>query len=146
MGSAPAGPIRSASLEIEVFRTSWWLRGSTMASSALWWSILVAAPLIGGLELRIYAGVMFFVLLFTWLAWAHHRTSIDALPEGLVFRGLLGPASVRFTDIVGIDVMPGLLGRHYVLKTRRGTLMFSSGVSGHERLHALIVERARLAA
>ena len=50
-----------------------------------------------------------------------------------------------FEDIVRVDVLPGLVGTSYAVRTRAGSLQFSSLLGGHERLCSLIVQRAGLA-
>jgi hypothetical protein len=52
--------------------------------------------------------------------------------------------TVSFTDILRVDVVPGLLGTSYSVRTRLGSLTFSSLLAGHQRLCDLIVRRARL--
>ena len=41
-------------------------------------------------------------------------------------------------------VLPGLLGTSYSVRTRLGSLTFSSLLAGHQRLCDLIVRKARL--
>jgi hypothetical protein len=51
---------------------------------------------------------------------------------------------VPFEEILRVDVVPGFVGTTYAVRTRAGSLTFSSLLGGHERLCSLIVRRAQL--
>jgi hypothetical protein len=51
---------------------------------------------------------------------------------------------IEFADILRVDVVPGPLGTNYAVRTRVGSVQFSSLYSGHERLCSLIVRNAGL--
>jgi len=51
---------------------------------------------------------------------------------------------IDFADILRVDVVPGPLGTSYAVRTRAGSVQFSSLFGGHERLCSLIVRGAGL--
>ena len=51
-----------------------------------------------------------------------------------------------FSEILGVDVHPSLVGTSYAVRTRRGAIQFTSMLADHERLCRLIVTAAGLSA
>src|SRR5207245_6310640 len=75
----------------------------------------------------------------------YNRLAFIVTESGLTVRTVAMERTVSFSDILRVDVMPGLIGTSYAVRTRLGSLTFSSLLAGHQRLCDLIVRRARLA-
>jgi hypothetical protein len=86
----------------------------------------------------------FFILLFSSCAWFYGRLAYTVGERGLTVRTLGNERHIAFQDILGVEVLPGLVGTSYAIRTRRGALQFSSLITGHDRLCELIVREAGL--
>lgn len=93
---------------------------------------------------RSFAGVGFFIALFTLLGIFYNYQIIEVLPESLIVRSVTSARELRFEDIHDIRVTPGFLQTSYSVRSRRGAVSFTSTFANHQRLLALIVERAQL--
>jgi hypothetical protein len=82
--------------------------------------------------------------MFSALAVFYHSMTIEVTGEGVAVRGLRSLRMVPFSEIVRIDVKPGLFQTNYAVRARHGLLSFTSLFGGHRRLLELIVERSRL--
>ena len=72
------------------------------------------------------------------------RLAYTVSDAGLTVRTFSAVRHFSFDDILRVDVLPGLLGTSYAVRTRMGPLQFSSLLGGHARLCHLIVRRAGL--
>jgi hypothetical protein len=72
------------------------------------------------------------------------RLAYTVSDSGLTVRTFAAVRHFSFEDILRVDVLPGLLGTSYAVRTRMGQLQFSSLLGGHERLCRLLVHRAGL--
>src|SRR5215470_15276082 len=86
----------------------------------------------------------FFVALFTACSLFYNRLAFTISDTGLTIRTVAMERTVPFEAILRVDVVPGLLGTSYAVRTRGGSLTFSSLLAGHQRLCDLIVRHARL--
>src|SRR5207237_9574126 len=86
-----------------------------------------------------------FQVLSTACSHFYNRLAFIVSESGLPERTVAMERTVSFSDILRVDVMPGLIGTSYAVRTRLGSLTFSSLLAGHQRLCDLIVRRARLA-
>ena len=115
-----------------------------MAADTLWIAVFFALGLMGGATKSAFVSAAFFIVLFTACAMFYNRLAFTVSEAGLTVRTVAAEKTLRFEDIQRIDVLPGLIGTSYAIRTRAGSLTFSSLLAGHQRLCDLIVRHARL--
>ena len=120
------------------------LRTVVMAADTLWIATFFALGVMQGATKSAFLSAAFFVVLFTACSIFYNRLSFTVSESGLTVRSLAIERTVPFDDILRVDVLPSLLGTSYAVRTRLGSLTFSSLLAGHQRLCDLIVRRARL--
>lgn len=128
----------------ETFRPWVALRTIVMAADTLWIAVFCALVMMQGATRSAFFSAAFFVALFTSCAMFYNRLAFTVSEAGLTVRTLSMERTVSFDDILRVDVLPGLVGTSYAVRTRLGSLTFSSLLAGHQRLCDLIVRRARL--
>jgi hypothetical protein len=128
----------------ETFRPWAALRTVVMAADTLWIGVFFALAAMQGATRSAFLSAAFFVALFTSCSIFYNRLSFTVSESGLTVRTLSLERTVPFDDILRVDVQPGIVGTSYAVRTRLGSLTFSSLLSGHQRLCDLIVRRARL--
>ncbi|MCA1826366.1 MAG: hypothetical protein ABR567_13240 [Myxococcales bacterium] len=128
----------------ETFRPWVALRTLVMAADTLWIGTFFALALMQGATKSAFLSAAFFVALFTACSIFYNRLSFTVSDSGLTVRTLSLERTVPFDDILRVDVLPSILGTSYAVRTRLGSLTFSSLLAGHQRLCDLIVRRARL--
>lgn len=128
----------------ETFRPWMALRTVVMAADTLWIAVFFALALMQGATRSAFFSAAFFVALFTACSIFYNRLAFTVSESGLTVRTLSMEKTFSFDDILRVDVLPGLLGTSYSVRTRLGSLTFSSLLAGHQRLCDLIVRRARL--
>jgi len=141
MGQAPRGREAAAP---ETFRPWMALRTVVMAADTLWIAVFCALVMMQGATRQSFFSAAFFVALFTACSIFYNRLAFTVTETGLTVRSLSVEKTFSFDDILRVDVLPGLLGTSYAVRTRLGSLTFSSLLAGHQRLCDLIVRRARL--
>lgn len=139
-----AGSPREA-LAPETFRPRVAIRTAVLAADSLWVAVFCALVLMRGASTSSFFSAAFFITLFTACAAFYNRLSFTISDHGLTIRSFSDERLYPFEDIVRVDVLPGLVGTSYAVRTRAGSLQFSSLLGGHERLCSLIVQRAGLA-
>jgi hypothetical protein len=120
------------------------LRTVVMAADTLWIGTFFALALMQGATKSAFLSAGFFIALFTACSIFYNRLSFTVSESGLTVRTLSLERTVSFDDILRVDVLPSILGTSYAVRTRLGSLTFSSLLAGHQRLCDLIVRRARL--
>jgi hypothetical protein len=128
----------------ETFRPWMALRTVVMAADTLWIAVFFALALMQGATRSAFFSAAFFVALFTACSIFYNRLAFTVSDAGLTVRTLAMERTVAFDDILRVDVLPGLIGTSYAVRTRLGSLTFSSLLAGHQRLCDLIVRKARL--
>jgi hypothetical protein len=128
----------------ETFRPWVALRTVVMAADTLWIGVFFALVAMQGATRSAFLSAAFFVALFTACSIFYNRLSFTVSENGLTVRTLSLERTVPFDDILRVDVVPGIVGTSYAVRTRVGSLTFSSLLAGHRRLCELIVRRARL--
>lgn len=128
----------------ETFRPWVALRTVVMAADTLWIGIFFALVLMQGATRSAFLSAAFFVALFTTCSIFYNRLSFTVSESGLTVRTLYLERTVSFDDILRVDVLPGLVGTSYAVRTRLGSLSFSSLLANHRRLCDLLVRHARL--
>ena len=128
----------------ETFRPWVALRTVVMAADTLWIATFFALAMMRGATQSAFLSSAFFIALFTACSVFYNRLSFTVSETGLTMRSLSLERTVAFDDILRVDVLPSLLGTSYSVRTRIGSLTFSSLLAGHQRLCDLIVRRARL--
>jgi hypothetical protein len=128
----------------ETFRPWMALRTVVMAADTLWIAVFFALVVMQGATRSAFLSAAFFVALFTACSIFYNRLAYTVSESGLTVRTLSMEKTFSFDDILRVDVLPGLLGTSYSVRTRLGSLTFSSLLAGHQRLCDLIVRRARL--
>lgn len=128
----------------ETFRPWIALRTVVMAADTLWICVFLALATMRGATQSAFLSAAFFIVLFTACAVFYNRLAFTVSDAGLTVRTLTLERTLRFEDILRIDVLPGMLGTSYAIRTRAGSLSFSSLLAGHQRLCSLIVRRANL--
>ena len=120
------------------------LRTVVMGAATLWIAVFLALSTMHGATRGSFFSAAFFVALFTACSVFYNRLAFFISETGLTIRTLAMERTVPFEAILRVDVVPGLLGTSYAVRTRGGSLTFSSLLAGHERLCDLIVRHARL--
>jgi len=115
-----------------------------MGAATLWVLVLLALTAMQGATRASYASASFFVVLFTACSLFYNRLAFTISDIGLTIRTVAMERTVPFDAILRVDVHPGLIGTSYAVRTRGGSLTFSSLLAGHQRLCDLIVRHARL--
>jgi len=115
-----------------------------MAADTLWIAVFLALIVMQGATRSAFFSAAFFVALFTACSVFYNRLAFIVSDAGLTVRTLSMERTVAFDDILRVDVLPGPLGTSYAVRTRLGSLTFSSLLAGHQRLCHLIVRKARL--
>jgi hypothetical protein len=128
----------------ETFRPWMALRTLVMAADTLWIAVFFALAMMQGATRSAFFSAAFFVALFTACSLFYNRLAFIVSETGLTVRTLAMERTFAFDDILRVDVLPGPLGTSYSIRTRLGSLSFSSLLAGHQRLCDLIVRRARL--
>jgi hypothetical protein len=128
----------------ETFRPWMALRTVVMAADTLWIGVFFALVLMQGATRASFFSAAFFIALFTATSIFYNRLAFTVSEAGLTVRTLAMERTFRFDDILRVDVLPGFLGTSYAVRTRLGSLTFSSLFSGHRRLCHLIVRQAGL--
>ena len=128
----------------ETFRPWVALRTVVMAADTLWICTFFALALMQGATRSAFVSAAFFVALFTACSIFYNRLSFTVSESGLTVRTLSLERTVSFDDILRVDVLPGLVGTSYAVRTRLGSLTFSSLLANHQRLCDLIVRHAQL--
>jgi hypothetical protein len=129
----------------ETFRPWIALRTVVMAADTLWIGVFLALVAMQGASRSAFLSAAFFVALFTACSLFYNRLAFTVSESGLTVRTLASQRTFAFDDILRVDVLPGLIGTSYAVRTRLGSLQFSSLLAGHQRLCNLIVRRAGLA-
>ena len=128
----------------ETFRPRLVIRTVVLFADTLWVAIFCALLVMRGATGQSYLSAAFFIALFTACGAFYHRLAYTVGEQGLSVRVWAVDRLVPFEEITRVDVLPGLVGTTYAVRTRKGSLTFSSLLGGHERLCSLIVRRARL--
>ncbi|HUJ26853.1 MAG TPA: hypothetical protein VLW85_12595 [Myxococcales bacterium] len=128
----------------ETFRPLLALRTLVMAADTLWIAVFCALVVMQGATRSAFFSAAFFVVLFTGCSIFYNRLAFVVTETGLIVRTLAMERMFAYDDILRVDVVPGPLGTSYAVRTRLGSLSFSSMLGGHQRLCDLIVRRARL--
>jgi hypothetical protein len=128
----------------ETFRPRFVLRTVVLAADTLWIAVFVALVVMRGANQSSFFSAAFFIVLFTACATFYGRLAYTISESGLTVRTLSDERHFDFDDILAVEVESGLIGPSYAVRTRLGSLQFSSLLAGHERLCRLIVRNARL--
>ncbi|MFL5377131.1 MAG: PH domain-containing protein, partial [Myxococcales bacterium] len=107
-------------------------------------AVFVALCSLHGATVRAYWSAAFFIALFTACTVVYGRLAFIVADGGLIVRTVYAVRQIEFADILRVDVVPGPFGTSYAVRTRAGSVQFSSLFGGHERLCSLIVRRAGL--
>ena len=133
-------------LETETFRPRATLRALVLAADTLWVAVFCLLLQYRAASGSAFLSAAFFILLFSTCAWFYGRLAYTVGERGLTIRSIGDERHVEFKDILGVEVLPGIVGTSYAVRTRRGALQFSSLITGHERLCSLIINAAGLSA
>ena len=128
----------------ETFRPRAVLRTVVLAADTLWIGVFLALLGLHGATHSAFLSAAFFIALFTACSMFYGRLAYTVSDSGLTVRTFAAIRHFSFDDILRVDVLPTLLGTSYAVRTRLGSLQFSSLLGGHERLCHLIVRRAGL--
>jgi hypothetical protein len=115
-----------------------------LAADTLWIGVFLALIVMQGANQSSFLSAAFFIILFTACATFYNRLAFTISENGLTVRTLSNERHFDFDDILAVEVAPGLIGPSYAVRTRLGSLQFSSLLAGHERLCSLIVRNAHL--
>jgi hypothetical protein len=128
----------------ETFRPWMALRTVVMGAATLWIAVFLALMAMQGATRSSFLSAAFFVALFSACSLFYNRLAFIVTESGLTVRTVAMERTVPFDAILRVDVQPGLIGTSYAVRTRAGSLTFSSLLAGHQRLCDLIVRHARL--
>lgn len=131
----------------ETFRARSLLRAIVLGADTLWIMVLLALITGGsGATPRAVISAFFFIALFTGCSAFYERLTVTVSERSVTVRTFIDEHVVAFADILRVDVLPGLLGTSYSIRTRRGPVRFDSLLEDHQRLCTLIIDRAGLSA
>src|SRR5712691_2167245 len=119
-------PHEREALAPETFRPRTALRTLVVAADTLWIGVFVALLGLRGATHGSFLSAAFFIALFTAGAMFYGRLAFTVSDEGLTVRTLAAVRHFSYQDILRVDVLPGLLGASYSVRTRAGSLQFSS--------------------
>ena len=128
----------------ETFRPRAILRALVLAADTLWIAVFCLLLQYRGASGSTFCSAAFFILLFSTCAWFYARLAYTVGERGLTVRSIGDDRHIAYSDILAVDVLPGIVGTSYAIRTRRGAFQFSSLLAGHERLCQLIVRAAGL--
>src|SRR5256885_13781367 len=137
-------PSGRTALAPETFRPRALLRTAVVAADTLWIAVFVALGPLRGATGRAYWSAAFFIALFTACAFVYGRLAFIVSDGGLIVRTVSAVRHIDFADILRVDVLPGPLGTNYAVRTRAGSVQFSSLFGGPQRLRSLILRPAGL--
>ncbi len=142
------GVMKAAADEGQVFRLRAILRWALGALIFLWGMIFLALLWQReAIPVRTYLSVIFFIALFGLVLVFYNGMTITADAYGVTYRGLVSFRNYPYESMIEVEVRPGFTGLvSYDVFTRKGCLHFSSFISGHRKLLAVITERAKLRA
>ena len=126
----------------ETFRPRAFVRAVVLAADTLWIAVFAALLSERGATSKAFLSAGFFIALFSACGWFYQRLAFTVTGTGLTVRSLSEERTIAFEDILRVDVLPGLVGTSYAVRTRLGSLQFSSLLAGHQRLCDRIVEQA----
>jgi hypothetical protein len=117
-----------------------------LAAAGVFWAVCFAGLFRFRAEVSPWTlwGCLAFVVFFAAMWLYNARLRIDVDDGGVSYRGLRRRLRVSFTDILRVNVIPGVAVRVYFVATRKGFMLFSSHFGGHRELCALLQERAGL--
>ena len=143
LASMEPSPGREA-LAPETFRPRFLVRTVVLAADTLWICVFIALLIMNGATRSSFWSAAFFILLFTACSTFYGRLAFTVSEAGLTVRTFADERHFQFEDILRVDVLPGLIGPNYAVRTRLGSLQFSALLAGHQRLCSLIVRNAGL--
>ncbi len=126
------------------YRTRLPLRVAVGAAAVFWALVMALLFRYPGAGLGTFVSAAAFLLFFLAFSALYDRNAITVTSDGIVVSGLLRRVPVRYEEILGIEVHPGLAGTVYEVLTRRGRVQFSSMFARHRELCQLLVEKAGL--
>lgn len=130
---------------VQIFRPAMWLRIPVVLAFVLWFSLILVSWSSGfQLPLRVWVGMSLFSLMFLVVALYYWTMRITVDEYAVTYRGVLSFRSYAFDDILEIRVSPVPGMTNYDVRTRWDGLCFTSLISRHRDLVALIAHRARL--
>jgi len=137
---------RAPASETETFRPRMFLRALVLVADTLWIAVFCLLLQYRAASGSAFLSAAFFILLFSSCAWFYGRLAYTVGERGLTVRSIGDERHIAFKDILGVEVLPSIVGTSYAVRTRRGPLQFSSLITGHERLASLIIAAAGLSA
>src|SRR5205807_7106359 len=105
----------------ETFRPWIALRTVVMGAATLWIAVFFALAVMQGATRSSFFSAAFFVVLFTACSLFYNRLAFIVSDSGLTVRTVAMERTVSFSDILRVDVMPGLIGTSSALRTRLGS-------------------------
>ena len=115
-----------------------------LVADTLWIAVFAALLSTSGATSSAFLSAAFFIALFSLCFWFYQRLTYTLTESGLTVRSLSDEKHIAFKDILRVDVLPGLVLTSYAVRTRLGSLQFSSLLAGHQRLCERLVEQAGL--
>jgi hypothetical protein len=126
-----------------VFKAAWSIRIAVLAALVVWTVVAVIALIGHDLPASTRATALFFVAFFIGFS-AYYWCMTYVVDEyGLTYRGATDFLHIPWEDVLQVRDSQIPLGG-WVVTTRRGGLVLSNFVRGHDRLREVIVARAGL--
>lgn len=133
-----------AELEREIFRPRKVLAAAMGAAGLLWSAVFVYLLQFRGVPAKTFLSAAFFIVFFGLSLTYYVRTAIVVDSVGLTYRGIVRTEFFTFDDIRKVDVLPGPV-TVYAIRGKGRFVHFTSFFKHHQRLVALLIERAGLA-
>lgn len=122
-----------------------WLRVPVVLAFLFWFSLIPLSWIADlQLPLRVWVGMLLFSIMFLIVALYYWTMRITVDEYAVTYRGVLSFRSYAFDDILEIRVTPVPGMTNYDIRTRWDGLCFTSLISNHRDLVALIAKGARL--
>jgi hypothetical protein len=131
-------------LEPQIFRPRRVFAAAMALAGLLWSAVLVYLLQFRGVPVKTFLSALFFVVFFGLSLTYYARTVIVVDGAGLTYRGIMRTERFSFDDIRKVDVLPGPV-TVYAIRGKGRFVHFTSFFKHHQRLVALLIERAGLA-
>ena len=128
----------------EIFRPRKVFAAAMALAGLLWSAVLVYLLQFRGVPVKTFLSALFFVVFFGLSLTYYARTVIVIDGAGLTYRGIMRTERFSFDDIRKVDVLPGPV-TVYAIRGKGRFVHFTSFFKHHQRLVALLIERAGLA-
>src|SRR5687767_14420085 len=128
----------------QVFRPRLVFGAAMGMAGSLWLAVLIYLMRFEGVPAKTMFSAIFFVVFFAVALAYYTRTAIYVDAGGVTYRGMIRTLRFDYSDIRKVDVLPGPV-TVYAIRAQGRFVHFTSFFKHHQRLMALLVDKAGLA-